>query len=150
MKKRIASLSFLIPAGMMAVSLLYLWGCRTLNFGSLTLPMEGFIPIFFGAFFFLGSLALMIASILRPEEKAPSLAKGEARKVMVLVGFLLAFVLILPIFGFSLSTLGLVFASSQVMDNRIRTSFLLAGGVVAVCYLIFILWLKIPLPSWSL
>ncbi len=72
MRSRLARLSFLIPAGMTASGILYLWGCRTLNFGSLTLPMEGFIPLLFGIFFLVGSSTLMVQAVLQVEEKAPS------------------------------------------------------------------------------
>jgi hypothetical protein len=150
MNSRLTRLSFLLPAGMTAFGILYLWGCRTLNFGSLTLPMEGFIPLLFGILFFLGSSTLMVQAVLQVEEKASPWIREEIPRVLALVGVLLAFVTLLPLLGFSLSTFGLLLASGRIMGNRWRTSVLLACGVVAVCYPIFILWLKIPLPSFGL
>lgn len=133
----------------MVLAILYLWGCRPLNLGSLTQPMEGFIPRLFGSLFLAGTIALMIQELFRPEEKGASLPSEEIRKVTALIGVLFSFVILLPYFGFSLSTLGLIAAAGGLMGNGWRTSLLLAVGVVAVCYPIFILWLKIPLPSWA-
>jgi len=133
----------------MVLGILYLWGCRPLNFGSLTQPMEGFIPRVFGSLFLAGTIALMIQECFRPEENGTSLPIEEIRKVTTLIGILFSFVILLPYLGFSLSTLGLILAAGRLMGNGWRTSVLLALGVVALCYPIFILWLKIPLPSWA-
>jgi hypothetical protein len=149
MKSRMATLSFRIPAALLAFAALYLWGCRKLNIGTLGEPMEGFIPVLFGSLFFAGACYLTVRALRWPEEKPDNVSKAELHKVLWLLGTLLAFVVLLPVLGFSICTFGLVVGAAKIMEARLRSSLFLAAGVVAVCYLIFVLWLKVPLPSFN-
>ena len=59
--KKLLTLWLLIPVGMMFLSVTYLIGCSELNFGTFSLPEEGFVPVIAGILIF-STLVVLIAS----------------------------------------------------------------------------------------
>jgi hypothetical protein len=93
---------------------------------------------------------LMIDAILQGKKMASSpqkVERGELTNILELIGVLVAFVVLLRILGFVISNFLLVVASTKIMRVRWRTIILLAVSSTIVSYLIFIYWLKVPLPS---
>ena len=146
-KRRIGSLSFLLPAGMGVTAAVYVRESFRLNFGRWDVPEEGFVPLIFGVFLLGGSIFLTVIAYGRPEEKPVLPPKGELKPLAMLVGAWFIYLILLPILGFTICTFLLVIVSAKTMGVRVSVCISLAFGVVLVSYLLFTLWLKVPLPS---
>jgi hypothetical protein len=147
---RLFTLDFLFPAGLTAVSLLYLLGCTQIQFGTFSYPEEGFVPVIFGILLFAGSVWLTVTGYLQTKRSCrPSPVRGnsEVRDLGFLTAELWGYVLLLPILGFALSTFGILLGSAWIMGIKGRKAFLFAGTVTVTCYALFILILDIPFPK---
>lgn len=145
--QRFRTLSFLLPAGLFGVSIVYLIGCLELSPGTLALPAEGFVPVLFGFLFFGGSGLLMIRALAESQEPSDRLERTEITKVLLLIGIFFLYVIVLPVLGFSLSTFGMILGTGKIMEARFRTSLLVALCVIVFSFLLFKQWLNVPLPS---
>jgi len=148
--KRISTLSFLIPAGMTVVGIAYLTGCSELNFGTVSLPAEGFIPIITGILFLVGNCWLTVdgyGMARKLPTTSPKTERIEITNVLLLLGVLFGYVILLSVLGFTLCTILLLVTSAKIMGAKWRSAFLLAISVSIICYILFIVWLKIPFPS---
>jgi putative tricarboxylic transport membrane protein len=118
-----------------------------LPFGTIRDPGPGFLPWCTGMT--LGLLAVvLLAQALAARPLAPAVGRGRrVRRVAWLVGALGAYVASLEPLGYALSTFLLVLFLLRVVDPH---RWMLALGVAAVAavgsYLVFALWLGVPLP----
>ncbi len=134
---------------MTVISILYLIGCLELNFGTLSMPEEGFVPLIFGSLFFGGCCCLSAEALIKIRKESnssPKNGKIEVLSIIPLIGTLIGAVILLPILGFTLSTFGLVVISAKIMRVKWLTAFILATGVTLISYLLFVFWLEIPFP----
>ena len=118
-----------------------------LPFGTVRDPGPGFLPWWIGTT--LGLLAVLLlgqALAARP----PARAAGRGRRVLGvagLVGALAAYVALLEPLGYPLSTFLLVLFLLRVVDPHRWTQALGVAAVAAVgSYVVFAVWLKVPLP----
>ena len=150
--KKLFTLQLLIPVGLILLSVVYLIGCFELNFGTFSLPEEGFVPVIAGILIFFTSCWLVI-DVSRLVKKLPvPFADTEKETVQisivfVFIGILLGYVILLAFMGFIFSTLVVVITSTRMMGTKWRSAFLVAVGVTVVTYVIFIFWLDIPFPQ---
>ena len=149
--RRICTLSFLVPMGMIVVGIAYLIGCFELNFGTLSLPAEGFMPFIVAILFLTGSGWLAVDAFVRANKLhavSPKTERIEIINVLLLVGVLFAYVILLPVLGFVFSSVPLLISSARIMGARWRSALILAMCVTIICYILFIFGLKIPFPSY--
>ena len=144
--QKLKSISFMIPAGIFVLSIFYISQCFKLNFGTLSLPEEGMVPFLFGSLLFVGSFLIMGQVLIGSEDISSAPKKVETYRVISFTGVLFGYVIILPILGFILSTFILVIGTMKLMGAKLKTSIITGLIVVVVSYLLFRVWLKVPLP----
>ncbi len=144
------TLSFLVAAAICAGSIIYLVECFNLSIGSVSAPEEGFVPLIFGILL-CGCSSILMVDAFRQIEKGttivPKANRAEILSFFMLLAVLIGYVILLPMLGFTFSTLGLIAASAKIMQAKWREVFTLAAGVTLISYLLFIFWLGIPFPS---
>lgn len=128
--------------------------------GTLAFPGPGFYPVLVGFMLVLTSLAYLsweALQVLRagaPAAAARAAAPAPARRVprfLQLVGAMVAYVLALYYLGYLIAiTLLLVLSIGMFGYRRPLGTAAITAAVVGVSYLLFIYWLKVPLPKGSL
>lgn len=112
------------------------------------MPGSGFFPLALG-------LALMALAaghgvqlyLARPQAPAPQ-DGGAARRVALFVAGVIAAVALLQPLGYTLSSFLLMLVLLQILGvRRWYTSTAIALASAAACHVVFVRWLKIPLPS---
>ncbi len=89
------------------------------------------------------------------EPGPPALARAEAsqhvssnRAPLFMTGFLVVYLMTVSWIGFLASTFVLVITCSKLMGSQgWARPMALAVGIVLFCYFLFIVWLKVPLPT---
>jgi len=127
-----------------------LWSLKY-GFGSLSEPGVGFITFFAGATLALLAMFLFFAS-LREKEKPAGFrelwAGLDVKKVIYVLGLLVAYTFLLRPTGFSLCTFCLLFLLFRVKGTYgIWTTLPAALFVTAAAYLVFQVWLQVQLPK---
>ncbi len=127
-----------------------LWSLKY-GFGSLSEPGVGFTTFFAGAILALLALLLFFSS-LRGKEKPAGLrelwAGLDVKKVLYVLGLLVAYTAFLRPGGFPLCTFILLFLLFRVKGTYgIWTTLLVSFFVTAVTYLVFQVWLQVQLPK---
>jgi len=126
-------------------------GSLKYGFGSLHEPGAGFITFFAGAILSLLSIALFLSSLRSGEPR-----KGlrilwedlEVGKVFYVLGFLVIYTLVLNHLGFLVSTfLLLSFLFRVKATYRLPKVIIMSFLITAASYLLFEVWLKVPLPK---
>lgn len=138
--------------------LLFFFGAIT-AFLSLRMPVGTFRAAGTGLFpLCLGLLLMVLASIfvltlravapLQAQRDAGSREAPESQGQMLLfLGAIILATLLLDPLGYPLSALLLLVALLRILGVRQwRTNFLISGITTGVAYLVFVHWLKIPLP----
>jgi putative tricarboxylic transport membrane protein len=118
-----------------------------LPFGVARNPGPGFVPWWTGAT--LGLLALLLLGQALAARPAARAAAGDRRVVAVggLLGALAAYVALLEPVGYPLCTFGLVVFMLRVVAPHRWTVALGVAALAAVgSFLVFAVWLKVPLP----
>jgi len=139
---------------MAAAIALFLFGALTTAFslqlplGSLRMPGSGLFPFALGLA--LMALAALQAAQIRVE-KAKATAAGEdggtTRRVALFMGAVaLATALLRPL-GFAPVCFLLMLALLRILGVRWRAAALIALASAAVSQVVFVTWLKIPLPT---
>lgn len=140
-----------------AIALLLL-GASTVLF-SLRMPIGTFRAAGTGLFpLCLGLLLMALASIflLTFRVQAPPQAQGDAgtheapeshRQVLLFLGAIILATLLLDPLGYPLDALLLLVALLRILGTkRWRLNLVISSVTTAVAYLVFVQWLKIPLP----
>jgi hypothetical protein len=80
-------------------------------------------------------------------EPGPPPAAPRERRPWVMIAVLAAYLLVVTPVGFYVSTLALAAACSKLMGTRgwLRP-LALSAGLLLACYVLFSVWLKVPLP----
>jgi putative tricarboxylic transport membrane protein len=123
------------------------WQAGTLPFGSARNPGPGFLPWWIAAT--LGGLALALLAQALTAPSGASDSGGGRRPVAVggLVAALAAYVALLEPAGYPLCTFGLVvFMLRVVTPHRWPVALGVAALAAVGSFLVFAVWLKVPLP----
>lgn len=122
------------------------------GFGS---PGPGLYPVIVGAAFILTAAACLIQNLVSSQPAAAGLddagppvqGKVEAGKAWLLVACLVLYVVALKPLGFPAALTLLLMASVRIFGYRnwLR-NFALSVLMTVIAYVVFIVWLKVPLP----
>jgi hypothetical protein len=106
-------------------------------------PDSGFLPLIYGIL--LTALALAAAGqILAATEAAPT---QQFRKPMLVLAILIATVTALPVAGFVISVFALLFLLYALVERLPwLNAALVSAATTGVLYLVFKVWLSVPLP----
>jgi hypothetical protein len=119
--------------------------------GTIQFPGPGFIPFWSGVTLGALSIILVITSILRKkaEGKITNLWKGMGwRRVIAISASLFIYALLLSELGFLIATFGLLtLLFSMIGRPKLWIQVVKALITVLVTYVVFSLWLDIPLPN---
>ena len=106
-------------------------------------PDSGFLPLIYGSLLALLAAAVFVQVLL---QRSPAPA-DDVRKPLKVVAALAVAVAALPYAGFALSVFALLLFLYAVVERLPRlSSFIASAGITAALYLIFKVWLRVPLP----
>ncbi len=133
----------------LAVAAVALWEALSLPIGTLRSPGQGFFPLWLGVLLLLLSLALL-GQTLRARAAPGAHGEGRIGQVVGLVAALAAYTAILEPIGYPVATFLLVLYMVKITHPQrwplaLGVSLLAAAG----SYLLFAVWLKVPLPPGS-
>lgn len=119
--------------------------------GSLKFPGPGYYPKLVGIFLIVTSVGCLLqAALTRRTGQAteiPAIMTTAAARTALLVALLVGYSLLLKPAGFPIAICLFLVASIRVFGYRKwPIAVLIAIGLTAVSYLVFISWLKVPLP----
>lgn len=142
----------LSAAGLAVLAVVYLVANRQYALDTLATPGPGVFPLAVGLLM-LGLAACQAVVAMRsgpgaaPVDRAPEDAPARSQ-VLALVAVLVAFAIAAGVIGFLTTSFALVLISSRLLGTRdwVRPT-LLAAGVTAAAYMIFVAWLGVPLPK---
>jgi putative tricarboxylic transport membrane protein len=121
-----------------------------LQLGTVHQPKSGFIVFWAGMILFGLSMILFLKAVLtKNEEKEKSLWKGRdwPRGVKVMAA-LFAYALVFRLAGFLVSTFFLLlFLLKGLEPQRWRVAIVIAAVTVALCYLVFVVFLESQFPA---
>jgi putative tricarboxylic transport membrane protein len=122
-------------------------------FGTLQMPGAAVFPILASSLLMVISGTIVISSFLKPRRdqtislSTPQLQK-PLRRVVVGVGALLAYRYLLAYIGFPFACfLFILFLAKALGQYSWKTSLLFSLGTAVVCYYLFQILLKIPMPG---
>jgi len=129
----------------LAFAAVALYEASRLPFGTARNPGPGFLP--WWASLALGGLALgLLAQALRARPVAGP-ARGRVLRVVALLAALAAYVLVLEPLGYPVSTFLLALFMLRVVEpHRWAVALGVAATAAAGSYLVFAVWLQVPLP----
>ena len=106
-------------------------------------PDSGFLPLVYGVL-----LAALAAAVLVRLALAKDSSNAETiRKPLIVMGALITAVAALPIAGFVVSVFALLFFLYAAVERlRLVPAGIAAGAITGFLYLIFKVWLGVPLP----
>ena len=105
-------------------------------------PEAGFLPLIYGSL-----LALLAGAVFVQELRQPAPPADDLRKPLTVVAALAVAVIALPYAHFAPSVFVLlIFLYAVVERLPLLPSLLAAGGTTGALYLIFRVWLGVPLP----
>ena len=106
-------------------------------------PDSGFLPLIYGVL--LTALALAaVGQILSAGDAGPT---QEFRKPLLVLAILVATVAALPVAGFVISVFALLFLLYAVVERLPwLTAALVSAATTGTLYLVFKVWLSVPLP----
>lgn len=139
MSIRIAALVLLVAvAG-------YLWVASAYPFGSPGAPGPGFLPISVGTAFALAALYMLILPGTVPSNVLPPERAGTVRIIatILLLGVAIA---LLNWLGFLVVATLMMLGLLLVLDRRPIRDVILAPTAAVTVYVIFKVWLRVPLP----
>ncbi len=138
------------------LAIVYLIEGRTLNFGTVGSPGEGFVPALMGIGLLICCLLLFLKETVLAGKAGPSAptetdAPGEeidTYKPLLLVIVLLLYPLLLPYLGFMLATIGLLLGCFRIFAFR---NWLWSTGAAVtltlIAYIVFEKWLDVLFPK---
>ncbi len=119
--------------------------------GSFKSPGPGFLPFWAGII--LGTFSIIMTILSFREMKEKVMLRDMWREVawqkvvLILLAFFL-YIIFMKKIGYSISTFGLMlFMFITIKQFRLRMVFLFSFLIVSISYLIFSIWLGIPLPK---
>lgn len=118
-------------------------------------PGPGFFPAVIGAIFVAGSAVLCLSWFFH-RGKQPGDTSAEVhsqsgagyRRLWVLLAFLIAYLLTLDRVGYLINSFLLMLFSARLLGMKgVGQTLLLAAGMTLGTYLVFSVWLQMPLPK---
>ncbi len=106
-------------------------------------PDSGFLPLLYGALLALlaGVVLLQLALVSQTSNTGP------IGKPLIVMGALIAAVAALPIAGFGISVFALLMFLYAIVERlRLVPSTIAAAAITGFLYLVFKVWLGVPLP----
>ena len=118
-----------------------------LPFGTVHTPGPGFFPWWTSAVIALLALVLLARALTSRSRTAPGEGSGRIAKVGALLAVLAAYVFFLEPLGYALCTFLLVLFMLRVTDPQRWAVALSMSAIAAVgSYVLFAVWLSVPLP----
>ncbi len=119
----------------------------TLSYGHFHLPGPAFLPFWSGVFVGALSLGLLIQSILQRRGRGENSLRGRFAKPSYTLLALIAYGLLFTILGSFLCNLFFMTFMLWILERK-NWAFAIGGGLVTALsfYLVFNIWLKVPLP----
>ena len=122
-----------------------------LNLGSASSPGSGFFPFLNGCLLIFLSLIYLIKDFFFtdiPQKVSTFWERIAWKKQVSVVASLIAYVLLLPVFGYSVVTFLFIFFLIRLIEPvRWITAFLISAATVGITYLIFVYWLLCQFPK---
>ena len=126
--------------------------------GNITYPGPGFYPSLVGVFLLFTSGSFVLWTLLKGKSQTPSPGSSEVdpvdskkigrSKTLLLIALLLFYVLTLNSLGFLLAISIFMILSIRIFGyRRWLPSLGITIAIVAISYLSFVVWLKVPLPQ---
>ncbi len=134
---------------------LAVWQSARLPFGGMRSPGPGFFPWWASLLIVALALLLLVRTVMEQARTAeagtPTARESGWRqgwvKVSLLIGALALYVAGLEPLGYPLCTFLLVLFMLRVLEpQRWRVALSMAVGTAAASYVLFAIWLKVPLP----
>jgi putative tricarboxylic transport membrane protein len=139
----------------LAVGIAYEWMALSMPLGALRSPGPGLFPIIVGGALILTAAACLIQNLVSNVPPAPALedaaapvqTQGEVRKAWLLVAALILYVVALKPLGFPVALTLLLMAAVRIFGYRNWLgNFAMSVLMTVIAYIVFIVWLKVPLP----
>ncbi len=124
----------------------FLLEARRYAFGSPNAPGPGFLPMILGVAFFLLALILLVRPGRPPEQALPP-DRAATVRIVALLAFLAAAIVLLDRLGFLVTATLLMLGLLLVLDRRPIRDLLLAPISTIAVYVVFKVWLRVPLPA---
>jgi hypothetical protein len=132
-----------VTGALLLWALVYLWGVRELDIGTIESPGAGAFPIVVGIALLLLSLAVLIR-VSSSQEKWIIKTKDP---LYLILGLIVASAS-LPYLGYLITMFCLIFFSLRVVEDTDWVPSLITSIILpSVSYYIFVYWLKIQLPK---
>jgi hypothetical protein len=145
----------LVNKGELALALVFaalggLWIARAAGmpvWGDSFAPDSGFLPLLYGVLL----LALALAAIAQLLAARTVSSAENVRKPLVVLGALGAAVAALPLAGFALSVFGLLLVLYAAVERLpLVISVAVSAATTGLLYVVFKIWLGVPLPAFFL
>lgn len=106
-------------------------------------------PLLISAPLFLMSLILLITSLKKPKEKKESsIEKNKVKKITLTVLVMIGYILIIDLVGYLISSLFLFYSVLLLMGYRkYKTGVIMSVVIVSIIFVMFAVFLKVPLPK---
>ena len=135
-----------VAALALVFSVMALYESAKLPFGTIHKPGEGFFPFWISAVLFLLGLCLLFQALTSRPGTARG-GSGRVAKVAALLVVLAAYTFLLDPLGYPLCTFLLVVFMLRATDPQPWTVALSMAAITAVgSYVVFAIWLSVPLP----
>lgn len=124
----------------------FLWEASRYPFGSPNAPGPGFLPMTVGTGFALAALFMLVRPGTLPERMLPPDQTGTVRIIATILLLSLAIAL-LDRLGFLVVATLMMLGLLLVLDRRPIRDLIMAPVAAAMVYVIFKIWLRVPLPA---
>ena len=124
----------------------FLLEARRYAFGAPNSPGPGFLPLILGVAFALLALFLLVRPGRLPDEVLPP-DRAATVRIVVTIAFLGIAIALLDRLGFLVTATLLMLGLLLVLDRRPIRDLLLAPISTVAVYLVFKVWLRVPLPA---
>ncbi len=124
----------------------FLLAARRYAFGSPNAPGPGFLPMILGVAFALLALILLVRPGRPPEQALPP-DRAATVRIVATLAFLAAAIVVLDRLGFLVTATLLMLGLLLVLDRRPVRDLLLAPISTVAVYVVFKVWLHVPLPA---
>ncbi len=123
----------------------------SINIGNMHSPGPGFLPFWSAVALGMFSISLLIKSVLQSkiQERISSLWKGmEWHRVILVLASLFVYTILLPRLGYLITTSALLALLFGIMKRqRLWIQVVIAIITALLSYLVFYIWLGVPLPK---
>jgi len=119
-----------------------------LDLGNLARPGPGMFPFLSGVGIVVLTLLWLGINVKKIAKGTPLWGKNEWVNPIILIILTIVYIALLEYAGYIISTLLFVFGWQMLIEHRKISSSLLTAGVCTVAlYLVFVIFLRVPLPE---